>query len=526
MRATKLPLALALTSLATAAVAVPACGGADPSDERGARRARPVLTAGPGQTKPPARPPVVMLVLDEFPTDALLGPDGHIDAGRYPNFARLARAGTWFPNAHTVYDSTTKAVPAILDGRTPAPGVPGTFEGHPRTVFDLFGPRGYRIVSSEEATAVCPPRFCPGAEPKGPDIVSLLNAGRPERLGRFLRAIRPGGPSFYFKHVLLPHGPHLYLPSGKAARAGRDPLPGSESVPGFYDRHITNYNQQRILLQIGFVDREIGRMLDGMQKHGILDESLIVITADHGLSSDVGVANRRVASAENVDEVAPVPLFIKAPGQRRGRTIGSYVRTTDVVPTIADILGLRMPYRADGRSAFSQAVRRRRSLVMVRRDFGAAIEVPARVIERRRRALLLDRLKRFGSGDWASLYTGVGPNRGLLGRPVSELARERDGKVRATIAGAGAVRAVRRHSELLPTQLAGPVTGGDAGSRRDIAVAVNGRIEAVSRTFHLRGSKQESFAVNVPEVSLQPGRNRVEVFEVRARSRLRLIGEV
>ena len=487
--------------------------------------AAPAIAPAPAPEPAKAKPPVVMLVLDEFPADALLGPDGRIDAGRYPNFARLARTGTWFPNAHTVYDATTKAIPAILDGRTPKPGVPGTFEGHPRTVFDLFGPRGYRIVSSEEATAVCPPRWCPGAQPKGPNILSMLNSGRPERLRRFVRAIRPGRPSFYLKHALLPHGPHLYLPSGKASRAGRDPLPGSESVPGFYDRHITDYNQQRILLQIGFVDHEIGRMLDRMENGGILDESLIVITADHGLSSQVGVDNRRVASEENVDEVAPVPLFIKAPGQRGGRTVRSYVRTTDVVPTIADILGLRMPYRADGRSAFSAAVRRRRSLVMVRRDFGANIEVPAKALERRRRALLRVRLERFGSGDWASLYTGPGPNRELLGRAVDEQARATRGDVRATIEGAGEMRAVRKNSGLAPTQVVGPVASGNAGAKRDIAVAVNGRIEAVSRTFYLRGSDRESFAVNVPETSLRRGRNRVEVFEVLDGGRLRLIGD-
>lgn len=472
------------------------------------------------------RPHVVMIVFDEFPADTLLGPDGRIDAGRYPNFAELARTATWFPNAHAVYDSTTKAIPAVLDGRTPAPGVPGTFEGHPRAVFDLFGPRGYRISSSEEATAVCPPRWCPGAEARGPNILALLNSGRRERLRRFFAGIRPGRAAFHLKHTLLPHGPHLYLPSGKAARAGADPLPGSESVPGFHDRHVTDYNQQRILLQIGFVDREIGRMLDGMRKRGVLDNSLIVITADHGLSSEVGVDNRRVATPANVDEIAPVPLFIKAPGQRLGRTNRSYVRTTDVVPTIADVLGLRMPYRADGRSAFSDAVRRRRSLVMVRRDFSGTIRVPAKAIERRRRALLAERLARFGSGDWASLYTGAGPNRELLGRASEELVTADPGGVRASIAGAAVMRNVRARSAVLPTQVAGPVSGGQAGARRDIAVAVNGRVEAVSRTFYLRGSGRESFAVNVPEASLRPGRNRVEVFKVLEGGRLRLLGAV
>ena len=65
------------------------------------------------------RPPVVVVVFDEFPADDLLGPDGQIDAERFPNFAELASMSTWFPNGHTVYDSTFKAVPAILDGRLP-----------------------------------------------------------------------------------------------------------------------------------------------------------------------------------------------------------------------------------------------------------------------------------------------------------------------------------------------------------------------------------------------------------------------
>ena len=47
----------------------------------------------------------------------------------------------------------------------------------------------------------------------------------------------------------------------------------------------------------------------------------------------------------------------------------------------------------------------------------------------------------------------------------------------------------------------------------------------MSRTFYLRGSEQESFALNVPEASLRRGRNRVEVFEVLDAGQLRLIGD-
>src|ERR671932_90731 len=71
--------------------------------------------------KKPKHPHVVLIVFDEFGGDILLGPDGRIDAGRFPHFAALAHDGTWFRNAQTRYDSTTKAVPLILDGMAPRP---------------------------------------------------------------------------------------------------------------------------------------------------------------------------------------------------------------------------------------------------------------------------------------------------------------------------------------------------------------------------------------------------------------------
>src|SRR6185295_10351878 len=96
---------------------VPARGAQPGRGARGGRR-RQDGAAGSQLSWPP-RPPVVVVVFDEFPSDDLLRPDGSIDAERFPNFAELASISTWFPNAHTVYDSTFKAVPAILDGRLP-----------------------------------------------------------------------------------------------------------------------------------------------------------------------------------------------------------------------------------------------------------------------------------------------------------------------------------------------------------------------------------------------------------------------
>ena len=48
------------------------------------------------------------------------------------------------------------------------------------------------------------------------------------------------------------------------------------------------------------------------------DDTLIVVTADHGFAWQVGVPTRRSVSRSNVNELGPVPLFVKAPGQTHG----------------------------------------------------------------------------------------------------------------------------------------------------------------------------------------------------------------
>src|SRR5829696_4258482 len=134
-----------------------------------------------------SKPYVVLLVMDEFPSDSLLDRHGRIDPVRYPNFAALAADGTWFRNAFSVYDSTTKAVPLILDGIRPRPGTSPERRDHPRSIFDMFARHGYRMVISEEATAMCPPSMCRGGRTRRPAILPNLGHGRPERFKRFIR---------------------------------------------------------------------------------------------------------------------------------------------------------------------------------------------------------------------------------------------------------------------------------------------------------------------------------------------------
>ena len=172
------------------------------------------LTAVPA-AEARSKPPVVMIVFDEFPADAILTPGGRIDARRFPGFAALARESTWFPNAHAVFDSTLSAVPAILSGNAPSPKLVPSYHSHPRSIFTLLAGHGYRVRSWEEATILCPPRVCPRSRGYGDPTFNRLNRRR-ERLNATVASVRrTRRPVFTFHHSLLPHQPWIYLPSGR-----------------------------------------------------------------------------------------------------------------------------------------------------------------------------------------------------------------------------------------------------------------------------------------------------------------------
>ena len=517
---------LVLAVLAAAASLALVLSGDERHGDRVAE-ARPIVDPGAKPAQVRGRPHVVMIVLDELTSDSLLGPDGRIDAVRYPYLAGLAANATWFPNAWSAYDSTPKAVPLIFDGVRPFKTQPPDARGHRRTLLDAFARRGYRIRVSEEATAVCPRRYCPRGRRRRPGILGNLNRGRQERLEGFFASIGPSRkPTFWLKHTLLPHGPYLFLPSGMKTRRGvRDPVPGMNGPRGFHDRFLTRHNYQRYLLQAGFVDHELGKLLRRLVDKRMFDRTMIVVTADHGIAWEVGVKDRRKVTNRNVDEITPVPLLVKAPGQRRGRIERAYASTLDIAPTIADVLNLRLPYRASGRSAFSRAVRRRRVVRLPTRDFSRVVRISARRFESRRRANIRRRLQLFGAGP-IGLYTRLGPNRHLIGRQVTSLRVLPGRGLGAQISAAGELRRVRRSTGVVPAQIAGEIRGGRGRRGRAVAVAVNGRIETTGETFFMRGDRAEYFAANVPESTLREGANTVEVFEVRRGRVLRRLARV
>jgi hypothetical protein len=367
-----------------------------------------------------------------------------------------------------------------------------------------------------------------------------LRGGREARFDRFVASLAAGAEerTLSFEHAFFPHAPFDHLPSGR--RYLRD---HEESIDGLVppsgtdplrDRFAASQAYARHLLQVGYADRLLGRALARLREREGLDRALVVVAADHGATFGVG-RDRRAVTRDAFADVAAVPLFVKAPGQREGEVRDAYAQTTDILPTVADVLDVRPPWPTAGRSAFDPALAGRRRVTMwqgaerrARISRGAndrAITVSTEELERQQRAALARKLAIFGPGlDPFAL----GPNSELRGRRVADLEVARNGRagVRAELDAPDELRAVGPRSGFVPAQLTGRVRSA-APRKRPVAIAVNGRIAAVAETFFMGGDGVERLSVLIPEAAFRPGRNDVEVFEVEGagtEARLRPLG--
>lgn len=474
--------------------------------------------------------PVVVLVLDEFPLTALLDASGAIDARRYPGFARLAREATWFRGATTVHDFTEWAVPAVLTGRYPRNDQIPFARDHPGNLFTLLGGT-YRMEVRERVTQLCPKRLCPrrgGASFRRrvrdmvSDFTRLYLATRisprlggrahrrdePRLFARFLASLVPRRePTLHFGHFLLPHNPWEYLPSGRRYQldgrlpSGLDP----KTLRWREDERLAVQGYARFLAQAGFVDRLVGRLLARLRATGLYERSLVIVTSDHG-SSFRASTRLRVVKRENVEDVASVPLFVKRPGQRRGEVVDAPARTIDVLPTIAEVLGVRVPWRTDGVSLFAR--RPPPAVLRILSISGHEVTVTPTALRRRREAAVRRKLALFGAAPLALF--GTGPYRALVGRRTDSLAG-RPAAARVRVRG-GTRRRVDPRSPFVPALVEARIVGRGARSIADVAVAVHGRIGAVAPTFADSGGVR--FSALLAESTLRPGGNELKVYAV------------
>jgi arylsulfatase A-like enzyme len=366
-------------------------------------------------------------------------------------------------------------------------------------------------TSSDATTRNAPSN--PRERRNGPkQILHELGGGRPARFERWLATVDGSPqPTLYFKHVLLPHVPLQYLPSGRRYRLRpNEEVPGIVSPPGFGNRWLVNQAYQRYLLQVGFVDRLVGDLIARLKREGLYDRSMIVLTADNGESYGHKSLNRHVAQPRNFWEVASTPLIIKRPFQERGRYVRRHVRTMDIVPTIAGVLGIHTPWQMQGHSVYRRGGIPSRMSIETRK--GTTLSLPLREYERRVAASVRYKVHLFGEHSKGPGIFGIGSEQRLVGRPVAQLHATRARGLRASLNLRGDLKKVNFASDYVPVHISGKLSGARARSGLHIAVAINGRVVATGWSFRLQGDSNLYFSSMVPETALRAGANDVDVY--------------
>jgi hypothetical protein len=456
-------------------------------------------------------PPVIFVSFDEFSTTSLVGADGKVDAVRYPNFAQLARDGDWFPYATAPADETPRAMGALLTGNLPSRAKKPVYAQMPRNVFTLLGGNHYRVDSSEEVTSLCPRRLCPHVRAQNQkSVLHELATGRPERFLHWVSTIRATSkPTLYFKHALLPHAPWRYLPSGQHYVPGAEPVPGWGHA--FSSSWVSQQKYQRHLLQLGYVDRLIGSLIRRLKAQGMYDNAVIVVTADNGESFG-RVDNGHELDRRNFGDLALTPLFVKRSNQVAGVTQTRHVRTEDVVPSLAQLTHVKIRYRVSGHSFYGASAKKIPASTVVYQRSGHRFTLTGPGLRRWAKGAQALKQRLFGSGNGAPGLYGIGPYRGLVGKPVNQLHPAPRAAARASLNGAGAYANVRPGGAFLPNYVTGQLSGGTPPPA--VAVAINGRIAGTSPTFRTVPGGPYYYATLVPPASFVAGKNAVQLFAV------------
>ena len=514
--------------------------------------------------------PIVLIVFDELPTSTLMNEHLETNAFRYPNFAALARDSQWFRNASTVAESTRLALPAILTGRYPNRIVPGIAANYPENLFTWLGGE-YELNVFETVTRICPEKLCSetiaregfrerirttlsdlwfiylhatfpvdmtqdlppvtmtmrdfGVTSRAPKGATAEDMGRRSRdyswvFSQFVNCIQPAdGPVLYFLHTLVTHIPYAYLPSGKQygptelLRFPHGVIEGTWTS----DEWETTQGFQRHLLQAQYADRLLGTVLARLHEVALYDRSLIIVTADHGVSFWPDNKRRQVTQ-KNGSDTHGVPLFVKVPYQRKAVVSDRNVEIIDILPTIADVLDAEIRWAVDGQSALDHLrPERSQKLVFrkVRGNFPTYIErlVFSPELEGLE-ATVKRKMSLFGSGEDPRDIYRIGRFRSLIGAQTAHLAHVEALDMEIELEGDSGFDEVALDGAFIPALVSGQIYP-ERGSpnRLHLAVAVNGTIRAVTQTY--RGPKGGwSFTAIVPEWAFREGANQVEVFVV------------
>ncbi|MCC6506297.1 MAG: sulfatase-like hydrolase/transferase, partial [Aquimonas sp.] len=286
---------------------------------------------------------VILITLDTTRPDAL-GAYGNANAGT-PNLNALAAQGNTFSRAYSHAPITLPSHSSILTGLTPPQhGVRNNITYRLRddhvTLAERLKSEGF-ATAAFVSSIILDSRF--GLDQgfdvyednivhytkKSPKAIVTRRAGTTiDAALNWLdgqHAANPEQPFFQWIHFYDAHAP--YDP----------PLPFKHA-----------YADSPYQGEVAYMDQQVGRLLAALQRQGLAEDTLIVITADHGESC--GEHGEHTHGFFCYGATTDVPLIVSQPlFGTKGATIDHQVQSIDLVPSILNALGLSVPPELEGR---------------------------------------------------------------------------------------------------------------------------------------------------------------------------------
>lgn len=405
---------------------------------------------------------VFMVVLDELPLFALLGPDGAINKERFPGFAALADESTWYRNNIAASNFTHQAVPAILASSRPVRDGGPFLYSYPHNIFTLYSD-AMKVSGTEPVTTLCPQAVCNGDSETGQGFsvtrfrrfvkdAGIVYGQRvlPPFLREKLPAVDQGWGGFAavrekFKqqlrdqvfsqqqavikgaaefaaskepmvqvvHALMPHAPWRLTPDERVA-----PLSPEIGTQNPEDEDGVRDTYQTFLHQLAATDRAIGEAIDTLRASGKWDTTMFVLTADHGISflPTLPQRNTDFTDMDQANDVYRVPTFVKYPGQKKGGTSDCATTNLDLLPTVNDVMGLKSGWRFDGASLRDGCPHDGNDRPVVSATGETAVMAGGFEVVRGRAEAYAMTVPNEGG---ASRIAAVGESASMIGRPVS-----------------------------------------------------------------------------------------------------------
>lgn len=272
-----------------------------------------------------------------------------------PHFDRVAREGVVFNNTFTSNPKCTPSRTTILTGRNSWQNreavnhysiMPNDFPVYPSLLAEAgyfvgltgkgWGPGDFKSTGWKNNPAG--PAF--NSKTHKPPYKGMSNNDYAANFADFLSQ-RPAAQPFCF--WLGSTEPHRVYEEGSGLRAGKKL--SDVKVPGYWpDNNIIKSDLLDYALEVEGNDAQLGRVLAMLEQAGELDNTLVVVTSDHGMPFP------RV-KGQIYEEAFHIPLAI-CYGKNivAGRTIDDFINTRDFAPTFLELAGVNQPATMTGKS--------------------------------------------------------------------------------------------------------------------------------------------------------------------------------